>query len=48
MNIREVADVEEAPAHIQVGTKVVLRCSACGSDAAHHVAYVQEKGVCVS
>jgi hypothetical protein len=35
------------PAHIEVRTQVVQRCSACGSDAEHHVTYVREHGKCV-
>lgn len=38
----------DADAHIQLGSMTVQRCSACGSDAPHHVKYVLEHGVCVS
>lgn len=38
---------EGQKAHVRLGTIVTQACSACGSTAEHHVAYVREHGVCV-
>jgi hypothetical protein len=40
-------DEDEAEAHIQLGTVKVQRCSACGSQVEHHLAYVREHGKCI-
>jgi hypothetical protein len=37
----------ETKAHIVLGSITVQACSACGSTAEHHVAYVREHGLCV-
>lgn len=40
--------MSEEKAHIALKSKPLVKvCSACGSDAPHHVEYVETHGVCV-
>lgn len=48
MNVSVLAEkIREKEAENAEPKKAVLRCSACGSDAEHHVEYVAVHGLCV-